>query len=105
MKGLSHNERRDSDILGTDVLPDKIKGHAAVLKSSKSKHLEEIPLVPPKSENSLPQEGDEANSEKQQKFISQPLILKSSQNPCDQVILESFIRQSGSVFAAQDLRK
>lgn len=38
-------------------------------------------------------------------FISQPLILKSSQNPCDQVTLEPFIRWSSNLFAAQDLRK
>lgn len=87
------------------VLPHGIKGHPAVLKSSKSKHLEKISPVLPKPGNLLPQEGDEANSQKQQMFISQSLILRSSQNPSDQVLLELFIRQSGNLFAAQDLRK
>lgn len=63
VKGLSHNVLRDSGSLVTDVPPDEIKGHAAVLKSSKSKHLEEI-APDPKSGNLLPQEGDEANSQK-----------------------------------------
>lgn len=87
------------------VPPDRIKGHSAALKSSKSKHLEEIFPVLPKPGNLLPQEGDEANSQKQQMFISQSLILRSSQNPSDQVLLEPFIRQCSNLFAAQDLRK
>lgn len=102
----SATTRKGIQVAWADVPPGKIKGHAAVVKAClKSKHLEEIPPVPPKPENLLPREGDEANSQMQQMFIPQPLILQSSENACDQVILEPFIRQSDNPFAAQESKE
>lgn len=63
VNGLSHNKQRYSGHLGTDVHPDEMRSHVAMLKSNESKHLEKIPPVPLKPRNWLPQEGDEANSQ------------------------------------------